>query len=133
LPLTGATLPGTVGLPPSQSSPVQVELVDVVVPSPAPPEPPPEPVDVVVLVVEPGPEPPEGALVGLVDCDRVTVELGSVTVLDVCEWLAVEPPLVVVFVVKPEPEPEPHAETPRPSVSAPNRAATIDLLRPRAI
>jgi hypothetical protein len=113
---------------------VQVELVDVVVPSPAPPEPPPEPVDVVVLVVEPGPEPPEGALVvGLVDCDRVTVELGSVTVLDVCEWLAVEPPLVVVFVVKPEPEPEPHAETPRPSVSAPNRAATIDLLRPRAI
>jgi hypothetical protein len=133
--LTGATLPGTVGLPFSQSFPVQeldvvvVVVVVVVVPPlrPAPPDPDPDPVADVVVEVDPA----LGVLdvVGDVAVPPVVVSVAPVLIVcDVCVLVRV----ATLAVVGDLPEP-PHAETPAPSTSAPMRAASSDRRRPRTM
>jgi hypothetical protein len=136
--LTGATLPGTVGLPFWQSWPVQALLVEVVVLrvvlvaplSGAPPEEPPDP--------DPDPRPdPDPALVVLVvvlpdpgAVEEVTVVVGAVTVpvADEARWVWV---WVVPIVVERALCDPPQALSPSVRTSEPSRAASIDRLRPR--
>jgi hypothetical protein len=121
---------------------VQAVLVEVVVVvvvlvvsplRPAPPEDPPEP--------EPGPDPvpvevvvPDPTVVVSPPADDVAV---PTVVVSVPVMLAVPDECVRVCVatlaVVPDLPELPHAETPNVSASEPNRAASIDQLRPRTM
>jgi hypothetical protein len=138
-PSTGGTLPGTVGLPFSQSGPQVDELVVVVVvvvvarppppedppppadpPAPAPPDPPVAPVAVPATDPPPSPEPVDVTVEAPADVDELDVVpapdgacVAGLVAVDVTDRLT------VVIVPVPLPAPDPQALT----TSAPRTAA----------